>query len=92
MGERDVGIVPGDFMRFAPIATVAQRRSVEGTLGCPKYVYKFRTAANPGDTGAARKSFTVRRLKSRRRHAAVSSQLRIPSLTPSQISDHLCFQ
>ena len=74
MGERAVGIVPVILCLHAPIAIVSQREGSvsEGTSGCPKHVYKFRTAANPGYKGLAAKSFTVRHSKSRRRHAAAT--------------------
>jgi hypothetical protein len=72
MGERAVGIVPVILCLHAPIAIVGQREGSvsEGTIGCSKYVYKFRTAANTGYTGLADESFTVRDLS----HVVVTLQ------------------
>ena len=50
---------------------------------CPKVVYRFRTAATEQDGPSERVPWRIRKISRPSPHAAVSIQLRIPSLTPS---------
>ena len=52
---------------------------------CPKLVYIFRTVSTAIRVGRGDSSLRMKGLRPKLLQAAVSSQLRIPSLTPSQI-------